>query len=295
MLNHSKQNTITGAATTITSSNLTASRVLVSDASGKVSANAVTTTTLGYLDATSSIQTQLNAKQGTLTLTTTGTSGASTLVGNTLNIPQYSGGGGGSTAGIHALIKPPSGGSATVGLLGGTFAGSAAITNRIYLTPFIPAQTITSASLQINVTALVLLSNSRILIYSDVNGIPTTKLYESANLDCSTTGIKTATTAQTFTAGTTYWIGLHSSSTQAHTSIPVAQLTVLYQSIGSNTITSYRGKNANMSNIHPFKNDKNPRKNSFGFGLALEDWKRSGMRFKVLFICIFIMSCSEAP
>ena len=32
--------------------------------------------------------------QGALTLTTTGTSGAATLVGNTLNIPQYSGGGG---------------------------------------------------------------------------------------------------------------------------------------------------------------------------------------------------------
>ena len=30
--------------------------------------------------------------QGQLTLTTTGTSGAATLVGNTLNIPQYSGG-----------------------------------------------------------------------------------------------------------------------------------------------------------------------------------------------------------
>ena len=39
----------------------------------------------------------LAAKQNTLTLTTTGTSGAATLVGATLNIPQYSGGGG-STA-----------------------------------------------------------------------------------------------------------------------------------------------------------------------------------------------------
>lgn len=60
-----KQDTITGAATTIVSSNLTASRVLVSDGSGKVAANAVTTTTLGYLDATSSIQTQLNNKIST--------------------------------------------------------------------------------------------------------------------------------------------------------------------------------------------------------------------------------------
>lgn len=35
-----------------------------------------------------------NAKQGAITLTTTGSSGAATLIGNTLNIPQYSGGGG---------------------------------------------------------------------------------------------------------------------------------------------------------------------------------------------------------
>lgn len=35
------------------------------------------------------------SKQDVITLTTTGTSGAATLVGNTLNIPQYSGGGGG--------------------------------------------------------------------------------------------------------------------------------------------------------------------------------------------------------
>lgn len=52
----------------------------------------VTPATMGYVDPTSSIQTQLNAKQGALTLTTTGTSGAATLSGNTLNIPQYAGG-----------------------------------------------------------------------------------------------------------------------------------------------------------------------------------------------------------
>jgi hypothetical protein len=60
-----KQDAITGAATTITSSNLTASRALVSDGSGKVATNAVTSTELGYLSGvTSSIQTQLNTKIG---------------------------------------------------------------------------------------------------------------------------------------------------------------------------------------------------------------------------------------
>lgn len=60
---NSKQNTITGAASTITTSNLTSSKVLISNTSGKVAASAVTSTELGYLDGvTSSIQTQLNNK-----------------------------------------------------------------------------------------------------------------------------------------------------------------------------------------------------------------------------------------
>jgi hypothetical protein len=52
-----------------------------------------------------------NAKQDAITLTTTGTSGAATLTGATLNIPQYSGGGGTSyksttdTAGYSATAN----------------------------------------------------------------------------------------------------------------------------------------------------------------------------------------------
>lgn len=58
---------ITGAASTIVSSNLAASRALISNSSGKVAVSAVTSTELGYLDGvTSAIQTQLNNKQATL-------------------------------------------------------------------------------------------------------------------------------------------------------------------------------------------------------------------------------------
>lgn len=56
-----KQSSITGAATTITSSNLTANRAVISNGSGKVATSSVTSTELGYLSGvTSSVQTQLN-------------------------------------------------------------------------------------------------------------------------------------------------------------------------------------------------------------------------------------------
>jgi hypothetical protein len=66
-----KQATITGAATTIDTEDLTASRALVSDASGKVAVSDVTATELGYLDGvTSAVQTQLNDKIAKSTGTT---------------------------------------------------------------------------------------------------------------------------------------------------------------------------------------------------------------------------------
>jgi hypothetical protein len=59
-----KQATITGGASTITSSNLTVSRALESNGSGKVAASSVTSTELGYLSGvTSDIQTQFSNKQ----------------------------------------------------------------------------------------------------------------------------------------------------------------------------------------------------------------------------------------
>lgn len=110
---------------------LTATTVPYMDASKRFVSSAVTPTELGYLSgATSSIQTQLGTKQGTITLTTTGTSGAATLIGGTLNIPQYSGGGGmtnpmttagdiiyGGTAGAPTRLAI---GSATSILMGGS-------------------------------------------------------------------------------------------------------------------------------------------------------------------------------
>jgi hypothetical protein len=129
---------------------------------------------------------------------------------------------------IHTFLKPSVGTSTFMAINGTAPITLAGISNKLTVIPFIPAQTITSASLYINVTTLIAGSNARILIYSNLNGKPDTKLYESANLDCATIGLKTANTVQTFVAGTTYWIGVQTSSTQTLSALAVAQLIPLY-------------------------------------------------------------------
>lgn len=62
-----KQDNVTGAATTIVSADLTAERVAISNASGKVAVSTVTTTELSYVGGvTSGIQAQIDSKQDEL-------------------------------------------------------------------------------------------------------------------------------------------------------------------------------------------------------------------------------------
>ena len=63
-----KNATITGSASTIDTESLTADRAVISNGSQKIAVSDVTSTELGYLDGVSSnVQTQLNAKQATIT------------------------------------------------------------------------------------------------------------------------------------------------------------------------------------------------------------------------------------
>lgn len=77
---NSKQATITGAATTIDDANLTASRALVSNSSGKVAVSSITSTEIGYLnDVSSNIQTQLDSKPVAYASSVTTSSGTATI------------------------------------------------------------------------------------------------------------------------------------------------------------------------------------------------------------------------
>jgi hypothetical protein len=119
---------------------------------------------------------------------------------------QISISGGGNNEGTHIITKPLSGvyynaqytqSQSNIGV------GS----NQLYLYPFIPKNTLTINELNIEVVTAGSENSVKVAIYSDLNGLPNTKLIESAAFDISTTGIKTFTTNFTFNAGTTYWIG----------------------------------------------------------------------------------------
>lgn len=67
-LTNSKQNNITGAASTVTTNNLNPSVVVISNANGKIDASTITIDELNNLfGTTSNLQTQLDNKQGSLT------------------------------------------------------------------------------------------------------------------------------------------------------------------------------------------------------------------------------------
>ena len=157
------------------------------------------------------------------TITATGTAGAVTQIVAGTNVTispaggtgvvtiNSSGGGGGGLQGIQSLIPLASGDITSLQVSGfGNWNITNLVNDRISLFPYIPNQTIISSSLDVTVTVTSPGSNCRILIYSNLNGLPDTKIYESATLDAAiSVGIKTAITTQTFTAGTIYWIGLH--------------------------------------------------------------------------------------
>lgn len=193
----------------------------------------------GTLSSQTDLQSALNAKQDALTLTTTGTSGAATFVGSTLNIPQY--GGGGGLQGINNIFPAQSGQTITNRFFGTSTNFVPYTNNVIRLHPFLPNSTFTTSAILLQVLTGQPSSSGRILIYSNLSTKPNSKLYESATIDFSTAGNKSITTSFTFTAGTVYWIGFQNLGTATIASLTNSNLIpFLGTSAGNAAYTGYQ-------------------------------------------------------
>jgi len=111
--------------------------------------------------------------------------------------------------GIHIPTAPVSGRIYGLRVNGTSINTSITALNGMRLMPFYPINRITAGSFSINVTAVSATATIKILVFSNLNGNPDAKLFESTDLSCATTGIKTADArGLSFSAGTMYWIGI---------------------------------------------------------------------------------------
>jgi hypothetical protein len=137
-----------------------------------------------------------------LEVSLTGATGSRKITGK--QITDAAGGG------VHTVVKPLTGSYAYQSLVaqdpGSPYALPAA--NGINLAPYSPAVSFSINQMSVFVYSATTGEEVKLLIYSDVNGIPTTNLLTSTAISCGTTGFKTFSTSFTFNAGTKYWIGL---------------------------------------------------------------------------------------
>ncbi len=97
---------------------------------------------------------------------------------------------------------------------GGALGTLAGVAGRIDLYPFTARADNAVTGLAANVTTLVAAALGKFVVYDcDASGRPNALLLETADLDFSTVGVKTATVSITLRQGKTYWLGIRHSST----------------------------------------------------------------------------------
>ncbi len=145
-------------------------------------------------------------------------------------------GGSSGLKGVHALMPLASAdktSSAMISNANGT--GGPFTINRLVAYPFIPNQSFTSSNIQMAVSGATVGSLCRLAVYSDLNGLPDTSIFISSDLNCSTTGLKTANASISFVAGTTYWLAFHGNATATSINLLVVAQTMSLKNLVQNT------------------------------------------------------------
>ncbi len=118
------------------------------------------------------------------------------------------GGGGGTATGLQTPVFGSLFGMPTYAGTNCSSMNSWATTNSMTYYPYIPNVSFTCTQFAITVNTPQATGLARICVYSSVNGQPGNLLYNSVDLDCSTSGSKTVVSSFAFTQGTVYWLAL---------------------------------------------------------------------------------------
>ena len=112
------------------------------------------------------------------------------------------------------------------GIDGTTRTTIAGVATRLVVMPFVPVVSFSIDRIAIDCTTAVASAQARAVIYDSdtTNNLPNTRLYDTAEFDCSAPGVKEETigTPFAFKAGHLYWIGVHSSSTATFRGVAIA-------------------------------------------------------------------------
>jgi hypothetical protein len=128
-------------------------------------------------------------------------------------VSEIGGGGGGNVVFTHIFSKPQPLFHYSNALTSSYLISGIKQSNILHLTNFTPAYDLTIDNFLIEVTTIDAIGLGKVLIYSDLNGMPHTKLYESVDVSSATLGVKTITGFTfTFTAGVTYWLAVPTNS-----------------------------------------------------------------------------------
>ena len=193
--------------TTGTAANVTGIVALANGGTGTATPSLVAGTNITITGTFPNQTIEASAAAGAVTQIVAGTNVTISPAGGTGVVTiNSSGGGGGGGGGIHAPTILKTGGYYSSCLNAQARVIGAFSANEIVLYPFIPMQTITTSGFLYTNSNAVVGGLARILVYGTLNGLPSNKLYESADINASTTGNKTVNSSQTFIAGTTYWL-----------------------------------------------------------------------------------------
>jgi hypothetical protein len=149
----------------------------------------------------------------------TGSIGATGATGSTGSI-----GATGATGAISDVIREPIINRTATTYVSQWLPGGATITDSsmnstsggLLLVPIIGYQNMSLNQIIVNcTTAPSPASSIRLLLYSDSDGYPASKLLESTTFTISSTGLKTFSTSYTLVAGRVYWLGFQSASAGA--------------------------------------------------------------------------------